>query len=100
MKSVISENISACFVGVLLCVSIVGGRTAAAPGVVGTEQAQELDRALIQQLRERCEQQDLQLQSLQAQLKKAFLCLDIFSITTQHFCHKVGNSRARGPQQG
>ncbi|KAA8594009.1 hypothetical protein FQN60_004843 [Etheostoma spectabile] len=62
---------------------------AAGPGVVGTERAQELDRALIQQLRERCEQQDLQLQSLQAQLKKASLCLDVFSITTQHFCHKT-----------
>ncbi|XP_034722928.1 microtubule-associated tumor suppressor candidate 2 isoform X2 [Etheostoma cragini] len=61
----------------------------AIPGVVGTERAQELDRALIQQLRERCEQQDLQLQSLQAQLKKASLCLDVFSITTQHFCHKT-----------
>ncbi|XP_028428631.1 microtubule-associated tumor suppressor candidate 2 [Perca flavescens] len=68
--------------------SPVGGRTAAVAGVVGTERAQELDRALIQQLRERCEQQDLQLQSLQAQLKKASLCLDVFSITTQHFCHK------------
>ncbi|XP_045929466.1 microtubule-associated tumor suppressor candidate 2 isoform X2 [Micropterus dolomieu] len=55
---------------------------------VRTERAQELDRALIQQLRERCEQQALQLQSLQAQLKKASLCLDVFSITTQHFCHK------------
>ncbi|XP_041667055.1 microtubule-associated tumor suppressor candidate 2 isoform X2 [Cheilinus undulatus] len=57
-------------------------------GDVRSERNQELDRALIQQLRERCEQQELQLQSLQAQLKKASLCMDVFSITTQHFCHK------------
>lgn len=63
-------------------------------GSVRTDRAQELDRALIQQLRERCEQQALQLQSLEAQLKKASLCMDVFSITTQHFCHKVGHSRA------
>ncbi|XP_068570508.1 microtubule-associated tumor suppressor candidate 2 isoform X2 [Cebidichthys violaceus] len=68
--------------------SPVCGRTAAVHGAVRTERAQELDRVLIQQLRERCEQQDLQLQSLQAQLKKASLCLDVFSITTQHFCQK------------
>ncbi|XP_036928241.1 microtubule-associated tumor suppressor candidate 2 isoform X2 [Acanthopagrus latus] len=71
--------------------SPVRGRTAAAtggPGAVRTERAQELDRALIQQLRERCEQQALQLESLQAQLKKASLCLDVFGITTQHFCQK------------
>ncbi|XP_044210864.1 microtubule-associated tumor suppressor candidate 2 isoform X2 [Thunnus albacares] len=67
---------------------LVRGRTAAVHGGVRTERVQELDRALIQQLRERCEQQDLQLQSLQAQLKKASLCLDVFTITTQHFCHK------------
>ncbi|KAM6932783.1 microtubule-associated tumor suppressor candidate 2 [Lycodopsis pacificus] len=70
------------------CSPLVGGRTAAADMAVQTERAQELDRVLIQQLRERCEQQDLQLQSLQAQLKKASLCLDVFSITTQHFCQK------------
>ncbi|XP_031719358.1 microtubule-associated tumor suppressor candidate 2 isoform X2 [Anarrhichthys ocellatus] len=68
--------------------SPVRGQTAAADRAVQTERAQELDRVLIQQLRERCEQQDLQLQSLQAQLKKASLCLDVFSITTQHFCQK------------
>ncbi|XP_030600068.1 microtubule-associated tumor suppressor candidate 2 [Archocentrus centrarchus] len=69
--------------------SPVRGRTAAAVlGAVRTERAQELDRALIQQLRERCERQALQLQTLQAQLKRASLCTDVFSITTQHFCHK------------
>ncbi|GLD53515.1 microtubule-associated tumor suppressor candidate 2 isoform X1 [Lates japonicus] len=68
--------------------SPVRGRMAAVHGSVRTDRAQESDRALIQQLRERCEQQALQLQSLQAQLKKASLCLDVFSITTQHFCHK------------
>ncbi|XP_069017301.1 microtubule-associated tumor suppressor candidate 2 isoform X1 [Embiotoca jacksoni] len=68
--------------------SPIHGQTAAVHGSIRTERTQELDRALIQQLRERCEQQDLQLQTLQAQLKKASLCLDVFSITTQHFCHK------------
>ncbi|KAM8853963.1 microtubule-associated tumor suppressor candidate 2 isoform 2-T2 [Synchiropus picturatus] len=58
------------------------------PTAARTEQAKELDRVVIQQLRQRCEQQDLQLQNLQAQLKKASLCLDVFTITTQHFCHK------------
>lgn len=83
----------------LLSVSIVRRQAAPVHVAVRTERAQELDRALIQQLRERCEQQALQLQSLQAQLKKASLCLDVFSITTQHFCHKVGYSRALVPQQ-
>ncbi|XP_034557477.1 microtubule-associated tumor suppressor candidate 2 isoform X2 [Notolabrus celidotus] len=68
--------------------SPVQGRTAAVCGSIQTERNQELDRALIQQLRERCEHQELQLQSLQAQLKKASLCMDVFSITTQHFCLK------------
>lgn len=68
-------------------------RTATVHGSLRAERAQELDRALIQQLRERCEQQSLQVESLQAQLKKASLCLDVFSITTQHFCLKVGFSR-------
>ncbi|CAK6957970.1 microtubule-associated tumor suppressor candidate 2 [Scomber scombrus] len=68
--------------------SPVRGRTAAVHGAGQPERVQELDRALIQQLRKRCEQQDLQLQSLQAQLKKASLCLDVFTITTQHFCLK------------
>ncbi|KAM8903998.1 microtubule-associated tumor suppressor candidate 2 isoform 2-T4 [Spinachia spinachia] len=68
--------------------SPVCGRTAAVQGAFATTRAQELDRILIQRLRERCEQQDLQLQSLQAQLKKASLCLDVFSITTQHFSQK------------
>ncbi|XP_053176157.1 microtubule-associated tumor suppressor candidate 2 [Scomber japonicus] len=68
--------------------SPVRGRTAAVHGAGRPDRVQELDQALIKQLRERCEQQDLQLQSLQAQLKKASLCLDVFTITTQHFCHK------------
>lgn len=71
--------------------SVVRGRSADQ-----AERAQELDRALIQQLRERCEQQSLQLQILQAQFKKASMCLDVFSITTQHFCQKVGGSRKSG----
>lgn len=78
----------------LFSVPVVRGQTTTVHGIARPERVQELDRALIQQLRERCEQQDLQLQSLQAQLKKASLCLDVFTITTQHFCHKVGYSRA------
>ncbi|XP_061733849.1 microtubule-associated tumor suppressor candidate 2 isoform X3 [Nerophis ophidion] len=54
----------------------------------GAEREQVVDRALIKLLRERCEQQGRQLQSLQAQLKKASLCMDVFAITTRHFCHK------------
>lgn len=68
--------------------SPVRGRTAVVHGAVRADRSQELDRALIQQLQERCEQQALQLQTLQAQLKKASLCLDVFTITTQHFCRK------------
>nr|XP_020470361.1 microtubule-associated tumor suppressor candidate 2 isoform X2 [Monopterus albus] len=68
--------------------SPVHGRTAGIHSAVRSDRTQALDRALIQQLRERCEQQALQLQSLQAQLKKASLCLDVFSIATQHFYHK------------
>ncbi|XP_012730678.2 microtubule-associated tumor suppressor candidate 2 homolog isoform X1 [Fundulus heteroclitus] len=68
------------------------GRTAAVHGAPRTGRPQELDRALIQQLQERCEQQALQLQTLQVQLKKASLCLDVFSITTLHFSDK--NERA------
>lgn len=84
----------------LLSVTTVQKKTAGVLGVVQADRSQELDRALIQQLRDRCEQQALQLQSLQAHIKKASLCLDVFSITTQHFCHKVGYSRPLGPQQG
>lgn len=73
---------------------LVHGRTAGAHGAGRGDRAQELDRVLIQQLRDRCEHQALQLQSLQAQLKKADLCMDVFSITTQHFCHKVSYSKA------
>ncbi|XP_072248191.1 microtubule-associated tumor suppressor candidate 2 homolog isoform X2 [Leuresthes tenuis] len=64
------------------------GQAATCHGASRTIRTQEVDRVLIQQLQERCEQQALQLQSLQAQLKKASLCLDVFSITTQHFCLK------------
>uniref|UniRef100_A0A672ZK62 Microtubule associated tumor suppressor candidate 2 n=1 Tax=Sphaeramia orbicularis TaxID=375764 RepID=A0A672ZK62_9TELE len=73
---------------VCVCVCAVRGRTAVVHGAVRADRSQELDRALIQQLQERCEQQALQLQTLQAQLKKASLCLDVFTITTQHFCRK------------
>uniref|UniRef100_A0A3Q3M3A8 Microtubule associated tumor suppressor candidate 2a n=1 Tax=Mastacembelus armatus TaxID=205130 RepID=A0A3Q3M3A8_9TELE len=67
-------------------------KTAGVQGVFRSGKAQELDQVLIQQLQARCEQQALQLQSLQAQLKKASLCLEVFGITTQHFCCKVVNA--------
>lgn len=88
------KNISSCPPLVHLVLCAAGRGWTVAP----TERAQELDRALIQRLRERCEQQALQLQSLQAQLKQASLCLDVFGITTQHFCHEVGCSRNLGPR--
>nr|XP_057935390.1 microtubule-associated tumor suppressor candidate 2 homolog isoform X3 [Doryrhamphus excisus] len=61
----------------------------------GAQRAQELDRALIKLLRERCEQQGRQLQSLQAQLKKASLCMNVLAITTQHFCRKGESAAVR-----
>ncbi|KAM9811457.1 microtubule-associated tumor suppressor candidate 2 isoform 2-T6 [Syngnathus typhle] len=57
--------------------------------------SQEVDRALVKLLRERCEQQARRLNSLQAQLKKASLCMSVFSITTQHFCHKSESAAVR-----
>ncbi|XP_055082041.1 microtubule-associated tumor suppressor candidate 2 isoform X2 [Periophthalmus magnuspinnatus] len=56
--------------------------------VHGSLRSQDTDRQLMEQLQRRCQQQALQLQTLQAQLHKASLCLDVFTITTQHFCHK------------
>ncbi|XP_035240986.1 microtubule-associated tumor suppressor candidate 2 isoform X1 [Anguilla anguilla] len=49
---------------------------------------QDSERLLVQRLRERCEDQARQLQSLQAELRKATLGLEVFAITTQHFCQK------------
>ncbi|XP_029922287.1 microtubule-associated tumor suppressor candidate 2 [Myripristis murdjan] len=68
--------------------SPVRGRAAVGRGAIRPEKSQESDRALVQKLRERCEEQAWQLQSLQAQLKKASLGLEVFAITTQHFCQK------------
>lgn len=68
----------------------VRGRTAHVHGPVQVDKPQDLDKAVIQQLRDRCEQQALQIQSLQVHMKEASLCLDVFSITTQHFWKKVG----------
>uniref|UniRef100_A0A667XY08 Microtubule associated tumor suppressor candidate 2a n=1 Tax=Myripristis murdjan TaxID=586833 RepID=A0A667XY08_9TELE len=67
---------------------VVRGRAAVGRGAIRPEKSQESDRALVQKLRERCEEQAWQLQSLQAQLKKASLGLEVFAITTQHFCQK------------
>lgn len=92
------ENICSCFYrsfeiasdfNVYLFVCVVHGRAEVHRAGL-TQRAPELDPALIQQLRDRCDEQARQLQSLQAQFNRTSLCLDVFSITTQHFCHKVG----------
>lgn len=72
-----------------LRVRVVRGRAAGLHRAGLPQRAPELDPALIQQLRERCAEQARQLQRLQAQFNRTSLCLDVFSITTQHFCHKV-----------
>ncbi|MEQ2193872.1 hypothetical protein XENOCAPTIV_016710 [Xenoophorus captivus] len=79
----------------LCSLSLARGRTAVVHSAPRTGRSQELDQALFRELQERCEQQALQLQTLQAHLKKASLCLDVFSITTLHFCDKVGSSKIR-----
>nr|XP_046152250.1 microtubule-associated tumor suppressor candidate 2-like [Oncorhynchus gorbuscha] len=66
----------------------VRGRPADRGGSGSGVGGQECERALVQKLRERCEDQARQLQSLQAELKRASLGLEVFAITTQHFCHK------------
>ncbi|XP_048119928.1 microtubule-associated tumor suppressor candidate 2 isoform X1 [Alosa alosa] len=52
------------------------------------EKERERERALVENLRQRCEEQARQLQSLQAELGKASRGLEVFAITTQHFCQK------------
>lgn len=94
--SLTEEKVCSCFYrsfeidrdfSVFLCA--VRGRAAEVHKAGVTQRAPELDPALIQQLRDRCDEQARQLQSLQAQFNRTSLCLDVFSITTQHFCHKV-----------
>ncbi|KAA0702313.1 Microtubule-associated tumor suppressor candidate 2 -like protein [Triplophysa tibetana] len=62
------------------CVARLGGR------VEGVDA--ERERLMVQKLRERCEDQAKQLISLQDELRKSSQCLDVFTITTQHFCQK------------
>ncbi|XP_077467713.1 microtubule-associated tumor suppressor candidate 2 homolog [Stigmatopora argus] len=57
--------------------------------------SQEADRALIKLLRERCEQQARRLRGLQAQLARAWLCSDVFSVATQHFCRRSESAAVR-----
>ncbi|KAG9348424.1 hypothetical protein JZ751_002159 [Albula glossodonta] len=47
------------------------------------------ERLLVLRLREQCEEQAQQLEGLQAELRKATLGLEVFAITTQHFCYKT-----------
>ncbi|KAL0972647.1 hypothetical protein UPYG_G00192350 [Umbra pygmaea] len=51
-------------------------------------QEDQCQRTLVEQLRERCEKQTRHLQTLQVELNKASLGLDVFAITTQHFYQK------------
>lgn len=64
------------------CVARLGGK----PERLDAERERLL---AIQGLKERCEQQAKQIITLQTQLGKSSLCMDVLAITTQHFCHKV-----------
>lgn len=63
------------------CVARLGGR------VEGMDA--ERERLMIQRLKERCEDQARKLITLQDELRKSSQCLDVFTLTTQHFCQKV-----------
>ncbi|XP_072547879.1 microtubule-associated tumor suppressor candidate 2 isoform X2 [Salminus brasiliensis] len=69
------------------CVGRLGGRVDGADA--------ERERLLVQSLRERCEEQARQITSLQDKLRKTSLCMDILSITTQHFCRKSENAEVK-----
>ncbi|XP_062407930.1 microtubule-associated tumor suppressor candidate 2 [Sardina pilchardus] len=64
------------------------GRSSAQEAEREREKERERERALVEKLRQRCEEQARQLQSLQAELSKASRGLEVFAITTQHFCQK------------
>ncbi|KAF5895940.1 microtubule-associated tumor suppressor candidate 2-like isoform X1, partial [Clarias magur] len=67
------------------CVARLGGKTEGLDA--------ERERLLaIQGLKEHCEQQAKQINTLQTQLGKTSLCMDVLAITTQHFCHKNENA--------
>ncbi|XP_026138589.1 microtubule-associated tumor suppressor candidate 2 [Carassius auratus] len=66
------------------CVARLGGR---AEGVDA-----ERERLMVQRLRERCEDQARQLIALQDELRKSSRCLDVFTVTTLHFCQKSENA--------
>ncbi|XP_053362786.1 microtubule-associated tumor suppressor candidate 2 isoform X2 [Clarias gariepinus] len=67
------------------CVARLGGK----PERLDAERERLL---AIQGLKERCEQQAKQIITLQTQLGKSSLCMDVLAITTQHFCHKNENA--------
>ncbi|XP_065137734.1 microtubule-associated tumor suppressor candidate 2 isoform X2 [Paramisgurnus dabryanus] len=62
------------------CVARLGGR------VEGVDA--ERERLMVQKLRERCIDQAQKLITLQDELRRSSRCLDVFVITTQHFCRK------------
>ncbi|KTG45589.1 hypothetical protein cypCar_00006894, partial [Cyprinus carpio] len=55
----------------------------------------ERERLMVQKLKERCEDQAQQLITLQNKLRKSSRCLDVFTITTQHFCQKSENAAVK-----
>ncbi|KAF4103875.1 microtubule-associated tumor suppressor candidate 2 [Onychostoma macrolepis] len=69
------------------CVARLGGR---AEGVDA-----ERERLMIQRLKERCEDQARKLIILQDELTRSSRCLDVFTLTTQHFCQKSENAAVK-----
>ncbi|XP_026119064.1 microtubule-associated tumor suppressor candidate 2 homolog [Carassius auratus] len=55
----------------------------------------EWEQLMVQKLKERCEDQARQLITLQDKLRKSSQCLDVFTITTQHFCQKSENAAVK-----
>ncbi|XP_042626740.1 microtubule-associated tumor suppressor candidate 2-like [Cyprinus carpio] len=69
------------------CVARLGGRV--------EDVDAERERLMVQKLKERCEDQAQQLITLQNKLRKSSRCLDVFTITTQHFCQKSENAAVK-----
>ncbi|XP_076833357.1 microtubule-associated tumor suppressor candidate 2 isoform X2 [Brachyhypopomus gauderio] len=68
------------------CVACVCGQAE------GVEQERvRVQRAHVQRLRERCELQDRQLAALQDELRRVTRCMDVLTVTTQHFCTQSEN---------
>ncbi|KAK1169605.1 microtubule-associated tumor suppressor candidate 2-like isoform X1 [Acipenser oxyrinchus oxyrinchus] len=57
-------------------------------GISAKAESREAERQIVQKLKDKCEEQARQLQSVQEELKRATLGLEVFAITSQHFCQK------------